>query len=56
LVTVPKYRDPNGSGQKITLYIVTKEGNFYIRSSSWQMQNLGLNRNSGLIFGKKTAV
>jgi hypothetical protein len=50
-----KYRDPNGSGQKITLYIVTKEGNFYIRSSSWQMQNLGLNGNSGLIFGKKTA-
>lgn len=50
-----KYPDPNGSGQKITLYIITRDGVLYIRSSSWQMQNLGLNGNAGIEFGKQTA-
>lgn len=50
-----KFPDPNGSGLKITLYIVTREGVFYIRSSSWQMENLGLNGKAGIEFGKNTA-
>lgn len=50
-----KYRDPNGSGQKITLYIVTKEGILYIRSSSLQMKSIGLNGKAGEVFARNTA-
>jgi len=52
---VLKFPDPNGSGAKITLLQVSKNGDVNIGFSSFQLNNLGMNVEISHEFAKKTA-
>ncbi|MCX7834289.1 MAG: hypothetical protein N2490_08790 [Ignavibacteria bacterium] len=52
---VVKLPDPFGSGQKITLYITTRKGEFYICYSSMQLEKIGLDKQLSYDFTQRTA-
>lgn len=52
---VAKLLDPNGSGQKISLYVADRKGLFYIGWSSAQLEKIGLSKQPSYDFAEKTA-
>ncbi|WP_242133410.1 PDDEXK family nuclease [Aestuariivivens marinum] len=50
-----KILDPNGSGQKITMFVVDRKGMFYIGWSGTQLKRLGLDYNLSSEYVTKTA-
>jgi hypothetical protein len=50
-----KILDPNGSGQKITMFVVNRKGMFYIGWSGNQLKRLGLDYNLSNEYVTKTA-
>jgi hypothetical protein len=52
---VVKYLDPNGSGQKISLFVVDRKGLFYLIQSGEQLKRLGLSNESANNFAERTA-
>lgn len=52
---VAKIFDPNGSGQKITMFVVDRKGMFYIGWSGTQLKRLGLDYNLSNEYVSKTA-
>lgn len=52
---VSKLPDPNGSGQKITMFVVERKGNFYVGWSGTQLRRLGLDFNLSKDFVTNTA-
>lgn len=50
-----KILDPNGSGQKITMFVVDRKGMFYIGWSGTQLKRLGLDYNLSNEYVTKTA-
>ena len=49
-----KLQDPNGSGARITIFQVSKNGDCYIGYSAQQLKSLGLNVNLSYDFAKNT--
>jgi hypothetical protein len=53
---VTKLLDPNGSGQKITLFVTDKKGLFYIGAwTASQLEKLGINKQLSYDFAERTA-
>lgn len=52
---VVKILDPNGSGQKITMFVVDRKGIFYIGWSGTQLKRLGLDFNLSSEYVRETA-
>ena len=52
---VVKHIDPNGSGQKITLFVVDRKGLFYLMQSGEQLKRLGLSTQIANDFAFETA-
>lgn len=53
---VAKLLDPNGSGQKITLFVTDKKGLFYIGAwTASQLEKLGVNKQLSYDFAERTA-
>ena len=52
---VAKLLDPNGSGQKISLYVADRKGLFYIGWSSAQLEKIGLSKQPSYDFADKTS-
>lgn len=52
---VVKYLDPNGSGLKISLYVVDRKGLFYLMQSGEQLKRLGIPNHIAFEFAEKTA-
>ena len=52
---VVKHIDPNGSGQKITLFVVDRKGLFYLMQSGEQLKRLGLSTQIANEFAFETA-
>lgn len=52
---VTKLLDPNGSGQKITLFVTDRKGLFYIGWTSTQLSRLGISKEPSIEFAKNTA-
>ena len=50
-----KILDPNGSGQKITMFVVDRKGMFYVGWSGTQLKRLGLDFNLSNEYVTKTA-
>lgn len=49
-----KIQDPNGSGSRITIFQVSKNGDCYIGYSAQQLESLGLDKNISYEFAKST--
>lgn len=49
-----KMQDPNGSGSRITIFQVSKNGDCYIGYSAQQLESLGLDKNIAYEFAKST--
>jgi hypothetical protein len=53
---VTKLLDPNGSGQKITLFVTEKKGLFYVGPwAATQLEKLGVNKKLSYDFAERTA-
>ncbi|MDI9365449.1 MAG: hypothetical protein QM541_10890 [Flavobacterium sp.] len=52
---VTKLLDPNGSGQKVTLFVTDRKGLFYIGWTLIQLSRLGLSKEPSIEFAKQTA-
>ncbi|MDA0745628.1 MAG: hypothetical protein O2954_03865 [bacterium] len=52
---VVKLRDPQGSGQNLTLFVVTKEGKMYIGWLPRQLEAVGLSEQIAYDYAKKSA-
>lgn len=52
---VVKYLDPNGSGLKISLFVVDRKGMFYLIQSGEQLKRLGIPNQISYDFARETA-
>lgn len=50
-----KLTDPNGSGAKVTLFVVARNGGFYIGWAADQITKLGIDNDIAFEFARKTA-